>query len=602
MTAQSPWPKYANTVPELFYGMASAHTNEVVIRFKKEGTWRDVTWKEVEESVLAIASGLIAEGLEAGHAAAILSGNRPEWAYVDLGTLSAGVRNVPIYPTNTAEQVAYILQDSGSEYIFVENQAQLDKVLRVKGDCPDLRRIVVIEPHADKDDLITDLDAILEKGRAALDRQAVEARWKNVDPEEVATLIYTSGTTRNPKGVMLSHRNLASNIHGISDFLSIEPGTRDLQFLPMCHSFGRMEVLGFMMHRGVVTFAESIEKIPDNFKEVKPQIFITVPRLLEKVHAKITGGVEAGGGLKKKLFGWALGVGRQVAHARMDKQSVSPVLSVQFALADKLVFAKIKEALGGELQYLVYGAAPLAPEIEEFFAATGISILGAYGLTETSPGLTGNLPDDFKLGTVGKPWADTEIRIAADGEILARGPQVMKGYWNKPEATKEALDEEGWFYTGDIGEVDGEGFLKITDRKKDLIITAGGKNVAPQNIENLMKMDEAIEQIAIIGDRRKYLSALVVPSFEWLESFAASKGLSGEPRELIAHPEVKQEFERRIAAMNKDLAKYETIKRFELLPEEFTVENNMFTPTMKVRRKVVMDVYKDLIAGMYADA
>jgi len=310
-------------------------------------------------------------------------------------------------------------------------------------------------------------------------------------------------------------------------------------------------------------------------------------------------GVESGSAVKKCLFGWALGVGGKVARARREKRPVPAGVAIQFKLADKLVFSKIKAALGGELENLVYGAAPLAPEIEEFFAAAGISILGAYGLTETSPGLTGNLPDDFKLGTVGKPWADTEIRIAPDGEILARGPQIMKGYWNKEEATREVLDGDGWFYTGDIGELDADGFLKITDRKKDLIITAGGKNVAPQNIENFLKMDESVEQVAVIGDRRKYLAALIVPNFEWLEAFAREKGVTGDRKALTASPVVREEYERRIAEKNKSLAKYETIKRFELLSEEFTVENSMFTPTMKVRRKNVMQVYNDLIESMY---
>ena len=483
--------------------------------------------------------------------------------------------------------------------MFVEDQSQLDKVMQVRENLPKLRGAVVIEPHEAKDDFVTDLQTVIEKGRESLDRGAIEARWKAVDPEDTAVLIYTSGTTGDPKGVMLCHRNLASNIDGIRDFLNIEPGTTDLQFLPMCHSFGRMEVMGIMMYRGIINFAESIEKIPDNFKEVRPKVFITVPRLLEKVHAKIVSGVESGSAVKKSLFGWAFRVGGEVAHAKMEKRPVPGGKAMQFKLADKLVFSKIKAALGGNLEYLVYGAAPLAPEIEEFFAATGISILGAYGLTETSPGLTGNLPDEFKLGTVGKPWRDTEIKIAPDGEILARGPQVMKGYWNKPDATREVLDEEGWFYTGDIGVLDEDNFLKITDRKKDLIVTAGGKNVAPQNIENLLKMDEAVEQVAVIGDRRKYLVALVVPSFPWLEKFAADKGLSGEPGELCKSPVVREEIEKRIIEKNKQLAKFETIKKFELLPEEFTVENGMFTPTMKVRRKNVMETYSDLIEGMY---
>ena len=598
MSKKSPWPRYAKTIPEMFFEMTSKYPEDVTFRYKKDDTWQDVTWKEAETTVLAIASGLIAEGVEPGQAAAILSGNRPEWAYIDYGSLAAGIRNVTIYPTNTAEQAAYIVEDSEAELLFVENKAQLEKILSVKESLPKLRRIVVIEPHPDKNDLVTDLPTLMEN---TVDRGAVEARWKSVDPEDVATLIYTSGTTGNPKGVKLRHRNLVSNIDGIRDFLNIEPGMKDLQFLPMCHSFGRMEVLGLMMHRGVISFAETIDKIPNNLQEVQPDIFLTVPRLLEKVHAKIISGVESGSAIKRMLFNWAIGVGKRVTQAKMEKRGVPLFTGLQFKVADALVFGKIKAALGGKLQYLVYGAAPLALEIEEFFAATGISILGAYGLTETSPGLTGNLPDNFRLGSIGRPWTDTEVKIAEDGEILARGPQIMEGYWNRPEATKEVLDEEGWFYTGDIGKKDEDGFLWITDRKKDLIITAGGKNVAPQNIENLIKMDEAIEQIAIVGDQRKYLVALVVPAFEWLEEFARSNGIDGDREALAKAPAVKAEYERRVAEKNKGLARYETIKRIAILSEEFTVENNMFTPTMKVRRRNVMDIYSDLIESLYTE-
>ena len=599
MSEKSPWPQYAKTIPSMFYERAAKWSDVTIFKYKEGGDWVDVTWREAEDNVRAVASGLIAEGMEFEHAVAILSGNRPEWAYADLGSLSAGLRNVPIYPTNTAEQIAYILEDSGSEMIFVENRMQLDKVLAIRDKLPNLRRAIVMEPYVDQDGFVTDLPSLMEAGRAAMDKDAIDKRWKKVDPEDVMTLIYTSGTTGNPKGVMLRHRNLVSNVVGIKDFIDLKPGTRDLQFLPMCHSFGRTEVLGLMMNQCAVSFAESIEKIPDNFQEVRPQLFITVPRMLEKVHGKIVAQVEAGSAMKKTLFNWAMGVGRTMLEVRQNKTKASTGLKVQYALADKLVFSKVKQKLGGEMEILVYGAAPLAREIEEFFGSLGICILGAYGLTETSPGLTGNLPNDFKIGTVGRPWTDTEVKIAADGEILARGPQVMKGYWNKPEATAEVLDAEGWFATGDIGEIDSDGFVRITDRKKDLIVTAGGKNVAPQNIENLMKMDEAIEQIAVIGDRKKYLVALIVPSFEWLDAFAKEKGLTGSRANVLASPEVREEFERRLAEKNKHLAKYETIKKFELLPEEFTVENDLFTPTMKVKRKNVMKVFADEIESMY---
>ena len=601
MEARSPWPKYAKTIPEMFFERVSLWSDDVLFCYKQDNNWVDVTWKEAERLVLEIAAGLVAEGMAPNCAVAMLSNNRVEWSLIDMALLSAGALDVPLYPTSTAEQISYILEDSGSEIIFVEDQEQLNKVLQIKDQLPKLRRIVVIAPCSEENDVITDLNALMEKGRGSLDRKAIDKRWQEKDPEDVATLIYTSGTTGNPKGVMLSHRNLYSNADGVRYALKIEPGTKDLQFLPLCHSFGRTEVYGLMMHQGIICYAESIEKIPDNFKEVQPDVFITVPRLLEKVHTKIMAGLESASAVKKGIFKWALGTGRQVLEARMEKRAVSKGLAFKFKIADKLVFSKIKEALGGKLKYMIYGAAPLAFEIEDFFASTGIYLLGGYGLSETSPVLTGNTPDNFRIGSVGLPWPDTEIKIADDGEIMARGPQIMKGYWNNPEATQAAIDEEGWFFTGDIGEIDTNGFLKITDRKKDIIITAGGKNVAPQNIENLLKMDEAIEQVAVIGDRRKFLVALVVPSFEWLDTFARDKGLSGDRQALITMAPVKEEYERRIAEKNSQLAQYETIKRFELLAEEFTVENDLFTPTMKVKRKNLMKAFNDLIEAMYIE-
>ena len=595
---RSPWPEYAKTLPSMFYERAAKWGDSPLFRYKKAGFWTDIKWSEAEQKILEIASGLMAEGFAPRSAVAILSGNRPEWALADFGAMSAAIMNVPIYPTNTAEQIAYILEDSGAEGIFVENEAQLKKILSVRSQLPKLRRAIVIEPYTKADEFVTDLPTLMAKGREKLDRKAIEARWKAVDPEDVCSLIYTSGTTGNPKGVMLCHRNLVSNLVGVGHVLSVREGEKDLQFLPMCHVFGRLEVLGGMMNHALICFAESIEKISDNFKEIQPDMFITVPRLLEKVHAKITAGVDTGPPLKKKLFNWAIGVGKQRTQFVMNKQPVPLVVAIQFAIASKLVFSKIKAALGGRIRVLVYGAAPLATEIQEFFAATGIIALEAFGLTETSPGLTANKPDGFRLGTIGKPWKDTQVIVAPDGEILAKGPQIMLGYWNKPEATAEAM-EGGWFHTGDVGVIDQDGFIKITDRKKDIIVTSGGKNVAPQNIENLLKMDEAIEQVAVIGDRRQYLVALIVPNAEWLKMFAQEKGLTGNNAELVKKPEVKAEIERRIAKKNEHLAKYETIKKFELLAEEFSVENNMLTPTLKVRRKNVMAGYKNVIDAMY---
>ncbi|MDP8256131.1 MAG: long-chain fatty acid--CoA ligase [Candidatus Alcyoniella australis] len=600
MSKQTQWPEYAHTLPELFYEKAAKCPDHETLRAKRDGRWVSITWRELERDVLNIAAALIDFGIEPRGVISLLSTNRPEWVALDFGSTSANILNVPIYPTNTAEQVQFILEDSGAEMIFVEDTSQLEKVLQVRDKLPKLRKAVMIESFQSSDDFVTDLATFMARGAEVLDRELIEQRWKVIDPEDTATLIYTSGTTGNPKGVMLSHRNLVSNIFGIGDFMDIQPGEIDLQFLPICHSFGRMEVYGLMMYQGTVAFAESVQELSNNFKEVRPTIFVTVPRMLEKVYAKINAGLESGSPLKRKLFGWAMGVGKQVVQAKMDNKSVSPAIKLQAAVADKLVFSKIKEALGGRIRILVYAAAPLAVEIQWFFASAGIIALEAYGLTETSPGLTGNHPEGFRLGTVGKPWRDTEVKIAPDGEILARGPQIMLGYWNRPEDTAEAL-EDGWFHTGDVGEIDKDGFISITDRKKDLIITAGGKNISPQNIENLIKLDESIEQVAIIGDRRKFLTALIVPDFEWLKDYVEEKQIEGGQSEWVKHPDVLVEYDKRLAKANKQLAKYETIKRFSLLPEEFSVDNGMLTPTMKVKRKNVNNVYDEEIENLYAD-
>ena len=598
MSKKTNWPAYAKTVPQLFLERVKKWPDHVVLRHKKDGQWVGVTFSEFNQHVMNIASGLIAEGLEQRDTVAIISGNMPEWAYIDFGSQVANIINVPIYPTNTAEQVAFIINDSGAQLVFAENKLQLEKILSVKDQMPKLEKVILIEAYDGDDDYVSDLPTLIATGKEKMDQDAIKARTDAIDPEDIVTMIYTSGTTGNPKGVMLCHRNIVSNIEVVQDFLPLNPGDSDLQFLPMCHSFGRMEVYVFMMHHGTINFAESIDKISQNFQEVKPLFFVTVPRLLEKVYEKIQTGLKTASPIKKKLFAWSLNVGGVVLDDKMAKRSSSFFTKAKFAVADKLVFSKIKGALGGNIKVLVYAAAPLALDIQRFFASTGIIAMEAYGLTETAPGVSGNMQGNFKLGSVGIPIRDTEVKIAEDGEILVRGPQIMLGYWNLPEKTEEAL-EGGWFHTGDIGRIDEDGFIFITDRKKDLIITAGGKNIAPQNIENLLKLDLAIEQAAVIGDKKKYLSALIVPSSEWLSNFAKEKGIAGSNEEILKDPVVIAEFEARIIKANKKLAKYETIKKFQLLSEEFSIENNMLTPTMKVRRKNVLEVYGELIDKMY---
>ncbi|MDP8223293.1 MAG: long-chain fatty acid--CoA ligase [Candidatus Lernaella stagnicola] len=600
MTTPSPWPQYSRSMPSLLFERSGKWADQTVFRAKIGGTWTDITWRELEEKSLAVAAGLLHLGMRKRSVAAILSHNRPDWAYVDFGCQMADVISAPIYPTNTADQVAYILRNSESEIVFLEDEAQLAKVEKSRDQLPTLRKAIITDGGEDGD-FVMRLDTLMNLGRQHMDRAAIDARWQAIDPEEVATLIYTSGTTGNPKGVMLCHRNLVSNVYAVQDFLTMRAGDSDLQFLPMCHSFGRMEVYVFMMHEGTVTFAESVAKIPDNLKEIRPTIFVTVPRLLEKVYEKIQADLAASSPSKRKIFAWALSVGGRILEDRQARRPSKFLDTLQYKLADKLVFKKIKAALGGNIRVLAFGAAPLAVDIQRFFASTGILAMEAYGLSETSPGLTGNKESFFRLGSAGLPLPGTDVKIAEDGEILVRGPQVMNGYWKLPAETAEAL-QDGWFHTGDIGRLDEDGFLWITDRKKDIIITAGGKNVAPQNIENQLKLDPAIEQVAVIGDKKKYLVALIVPAWPWFEDFAEQKGLSGTREEMLADPKVLTEFETRLARFNEGLAQYETIKRFALLAEEFSIENNMLTPTMKVRRKTVYGNYAKLIESLYADA
>ncbi len=598
MAKASAWSQYSKPIPQLFFSRCRMWSNDTVMRHKKDGKWVDIKWRELENSVVSMASQLMVEGVKARSHIAIISGNRPEWAVIDMGSQSADIINVPVYPTNTAEQIAYILDDSGAEMVFVENQIQLDKIFAIKDKLPKLRKAIVIEGYTGTDDFVTDYSTFMESGRSNHKRRDVDKCVESIDPEKTATLIYTSGTTGNPKGVMLSHRNMVSNIEAVKDFLPLDTGDTNLLFLPICHSFGRMELYVFMMHHGIVNFAESIEKVPQNLQEIKPKFFVTVPRLLEKIFEKIQVGLGSASPSKKKLFNWAIEVGKSAMQDNLDGNPLPLLLKIKMKVADKLVHQKIRGFFGGNIQVLCYAAAPLALDIQHFFAAAGIIGVEAYGLTETAPGVSGNSPGHIRLGSVGLPIKDTELKIADDGEVLVRGPQIMLGYWNKPEATAEAI-VDGWFYTGDIGKIDEDGYLYITDRKKDIIITAGGKNISPQNIENLIKLDPAIEQVAIIGDKRKYLTALVAPSPDWLKVFAEEQGFKGDMNELAKSDLVRDELTKRITKANLSLAKYETIKKFEVLLEPFSVENDMLTPTMKVRRKNVMKAYEDQIDGMY---
>jgi len=593
------------TLCDIFYHSVETFRKPEHLSYKKDGAWTPISSDAFLTAVEELSMGLRSLGIEKGDRIAILSENRPEWAFADLASLCAAAVDVPIYSTLTPPQVLYILNDSGAKAVFVSTSTQLKKVQEVRAQAPMLRHVIRMDDPAQPDTY--SFEDIRVRGREALatDRGAVRKRADEVQPSDVATLIYTSGTTGDPKGVMLTHDNLVSNVQS-STKLFVGLGTKDtaLSFLPLCHVFERMGGHYVMLRLGVtIAYAESVDKVPANLAEVKPTLMLSVPRLYEKMYARVNEKVAADPAIRQKIFRWAMGVGAQVFRHKVAHTDSGPWLKLRFALADKLVFSKIKERVGGRIRLFISGGAPLAREIAEFFGAAGLPILEGYGLTETSPVIAVNLPDRMKPGTVGPPLDGVEVKIAEDGEILTRGPHVMKGYYKKPEATAEAIDKDGWFHTGDIGLLDPDGFLVITDRKKDILVTSGGKNIAPQPIENRLKTDKFFAEVVMIGNRRSYPAALVVPNFETLEPWAKAQGIAFTSRaDLVSKPEVLSFYHTRITGLLPELAQFERIKKLSLLPTEFTVESGELTPTLKVKRRVIEEKYKDLIDRMYEGA
>jgi len=590
------------TLPDLFYASVEGFRKAEHLRYKKDGAWRAVSSEELRAAVEEIACGLAALGVSRADHVAILSENRPEWAFADFGTLVAGAADVPIYPSLTAPQVRYILSDSRARAAFVSTPAQAAKLAEARAALPGLEHVIAFEPLPGTLPL-ADLRA---RGREALarDPQAARRLAALAQPDDVATLIYTSGTTGDPKGVMLTHANLVTNVLGAAQvFPQVRSEWTALSFLPLCHSFERTAGHNFMIHAGVtIAYAESVEKVPENILEVRPHIMCSVPRLYEKMYARVNEKVAKDGALRQAIFRWATGVGQQAFAARIERRAPSAWLRLRLALADRLVFSKIKERTGGRLQLFISGGAPLAKEIAEFFGAAGILICEGYGLTETSPVITCNRPERMKPGAVGLPLPGIEVKIAPDGEVLSRGPHIMKGYFGRPEATREAIDEDGFFHTGDLGRIDDDGFLVITDRKKDIIVTSGGKNIAPQPIENKLKTNRFFSEVVMVGNRRNFPAALVVPNYEALAAWAGARGISGTREELVRRQEVVAWYQELVASMTGDLAQFEKIKKIALLPRELTQEAGEITPTLKVKRRVVEERYKALIDDLYRGA
>jgi long-chain acyl-CoA synthetase len=589
------------TLAELFL-VAAGHDKPDCLLYKKEGRYVPVSTAELVQRVARLARALRKLGIERGDRIALMADNGPDWPLVDFASLCVGAVLVPIYPTETAEDAAFISNDSGARMAFLEGRERLDGLLALKEKVPGVEHFVLIEPGAGVGEGFTTLEALLEEGVDG-SPEGLEEEARNARPEDLATFIYTSGTTGVKKGVMLTHGNITSNVLASLQMMDIEGSWTALSFLPLSHSFERT-VDYIYFYRGItIAYAESVQAVAQNLQEVKPHVFVSVPRVYEKVQGRIYDNVSQGSGLKQKLFHWAVGVGRRSVPYRLREQKPPAMLGLKLALADRLVFGKIRDRLGGRFEFAMSGGAPLSRDLAEFFWGAGIRIFEGYGLTETSPVLTVNAPGRVKLGTVGTVIPGVELRVAEDGEILARGPNIMKGYYNNPEATRETIDEEGWFHTGDIGEKDAEGFLSITDRKKELIVNAYGKNIAPAPIENALKASRFIGQAVVIGDQRKFLSALIVPDFEALRSWAKSEGVSfAHDQELVADPKVKDLFAREIEPVNGKLARYERIHAWELLAQELTLETGELTPTQKVKRRVIDDKYREVIDRLYQQA
>ncbi len=599
---------YAN-LAEMFFTRARELAARPRYRYRVADGWREVTWQTMAERVRAIAAGLLDLGVAPGDRVALLSNTRPEWMEIDFAILACGALTVPIYQSNLPAECGYIIANSESSVVFVENPKQRAKIEEVTRHGFELdgvrqtigvRAVITIEgdPGAGES-----LAALVKRGRDALGHLLgeLDARIADLKRDQLATIVYTSGTTGPPKGVLQTHGNHLATVESLLKLGIAREGDVDFFFLPLAHSFARL-IEYYGIAAGTITaFARSIDHLAEDLAGSRPHLVPAVPRIYEKLYGRIQGARESGGALRRALFDWAVGVGRARSRHDQEGRPVPTLLQWQHGLAHRLVFSRIHQLLGGNIRYMTSGGAPLSREIAEFFHAVGIPILEGYGLTETTPSLTVNQPERFKLGTVGLPLDCCELRIAPDGEILARGTNIALGYHRRPEATAESWDREGWFHTGDIGEFDADGFLRITDRKKDLIKTSGGKYVAPQKIENLLKLQPHVSQAVVIGDNRKYCTALITLDQEEVGRWASAQGLRfASPEEMAAHPRVRELIEAEVAAANKELASYESIKYFRILPRDLSTETGELTPSLKVKRKVMAERYRQQIEEMYA--
>jgi len=607
-------PPLIQTIANLFYQALKHNLPDAMAR-KKGGTFIPLSHAEIQARVENLARALRKRGLKQGDVVAILCENRPEWAITDYACAILGLPTVPIYPTMTAAQTSYILQDCGATWVFCSGREQLPKVLQVWPELPDLKMAVLLdgEIRQGEERPIITWTALQAEG-AALDIEElgteegkVQAWAAERQASDILTIIYTSGTTGDPKGAVLTHGNLVSNVLGVLRIFDLYPGERCLSVLPLSHIYERAAGHYTMFRSGVcIYYAESFMSLASDLMDVRPQILLAVPRIFEKVYTRVRDTAIFGGFFKRMVLGWTLHVGHHVACYKFKGQKPPFWVTPAELVADFLVYRKVRARTGGRIRIAISGGAPLNRKIKEFFWAMGVPIFEGYGLTETSPILAVNRPGHVSPGTVGHPlWDEWEgkpfLKLAEDGEILARGPNIMQGYWRNETATREAIDEEGYFHTGDVGEWDGQGRLKITDRKKELLVTSGGKNVAPQPIENQLCTDPYIEQAMLLGDRQDFIAALIVPHFPTLKHWAQQHHLRFEnDAELAALPQVKALLQRHVDHVNSKLSKYERVRRIIVLDQEMSTENGMLTPSLKIRRRLVLEAYADRIAEVYA--
>ena len=590
------------TMNRMFLNRIEQGGDSVRYLVPRDGKWDPMTYREVGTAVREMANGLMAQGLSRGDKVAILSATRVEWCLADIAIILGGFVPVPIYPSNLPDQVEYILAHSQARAVFVENEMQWNKIAGVRKNLPALSVAILYAGIPGEQEGVIDLPGLRARGIefASANPHALARRTEEITPGDDLTLIYTSGTTGPPKGVVTRHSNYVFIVTSALEAVTVRRNELFLQFLPLAHSLGRLEHFLTFDAMAVSAFARDIQTVGEDLALVRPEIMVSVPRLYEKFYARVLAKVEEDGGLKQAIFHWALGVGREVSRRRQRKEPVEGLLSLRLSVAERLVFRKIRERMGGRFRFAISGGAPLSPAIAEFLHALGVLILEGYGLTEDSTVTAVNRYENYKFGTVGKALPGTEIRIAPDGEILVRGPHVFKEYFRDPEATREAVDAEGWLHTGDIGELDSEGFLRITDRKKDIIVTSGGKNVAPQNIENLLKNDKFVSQAFVYGDRRKYLTALITLSAEEVGKWAEQNGIPETDLVLLAkNPRVEAMMRGRVDEINRKLASFEQVKKYVLLGTDFTQETGELTPTLKVKRKVVIQKYGSLLDALY---